>query len=237
MAEKSREEIEKLYKENEKLIGFTINRYFYMHEGENEELYSAGLDGLLKAIRTFDDSKSYKFSTYAVKCIKNSILMDIRKKSAKKNQTEKYTISYNEILKSGGVTDDSINLEKTLILEDHHSFVDDVINKEEVKEVMKNFKHLTPAQQICLRCSLYYERMSKNELNEISEKLDMSTYYFVRNVFNAKRKLRLIHKSKKDCTIEEIQERARILRTEYPIVKSIEEWKEYKKQSKKTIEK
>ena len=47
-------------------------------ESEREDLLQEGLIGLLKAVRSSEDEKA-SFSTYAVTCIKNSIISALRK--------------------------------------------------------------------------------------------------------------------------------------------------------------
>ncbi|MDD3304926.1 MAG: sigma-70 family RNA polymerase sigma factor [Bacilli bacterium] len=57
----------------------------FKHENiELENIIGSGSVGLVKAIKTFDVSKGYKFSSYAGRCIENEILMSFRsyKKSA-----------------------------------------------------------------------------------------------------------------------------------------------------------
>ena len=228
--------IETMFKDNEKLIHFVINKYFLSSGADEQELYDAGNDALLKAIRTFDESKNIKFSTYAIVCIKNSIFKLFQEKSLIKNQMEKHLISLNEpISNSEGM--EKLTLENSLIIEDSYSFEDHFILKEEIKDVLKNFKYLTPMQQICLRYTLEYEGERSGEFNKIYKQLGLSRQYFNINVQVAKRKLQLIYKDKESCSIKELRERVKMLSKEYPIVKSIEEWKEYKNQKKKTFEK
>lgn len=47
-------------------------------ESEREDLLQEGLIGLLKAVRSYEEEKA-KFSTYAVTCIKNSIISALRR--------------------------------------------------------------------------------------------------------------------------------------------------------------
>lgn len=47
-------------------------------ESAREDLLQEGLIGLLKAVRTYDEGKA-KFSTYAVSCMKNSIITELRR--------------------------------------------------------------------------------------------------------------------------------------------------------------
>lgn len=67
-------EEEKVFKENDKLIHFTINKYFptwrTIHFVEYDDLYQIGAIGLIKAIKRFDPEKfDTKLSTYAVPMI------------------------------------------------------------------------------------------------------------------------------------------------------------------------
>lgn len=47
---------------------------------QDEDLYSVGIVGLVKAVNSFDAEKGFKFSTYATRVIRNEILMTLRKK-------------------------------------------------------------------------------------------------------------------------------------------------------------
>ncbi len=47
---------------------------------QDEDLYSIGIVGLVKAVNTFDAGIGFKFSTYATRVIRNEILMTFRKK-------------------------------------------------------------------------------------------------------------------------------------------------------------
>ena len=58
-----------------------------------EDLISIGTIGLMKAINTFDASKSIKLATYASRCIENEILMYLRK-----NNKQKLEVSIDEPL-------------------------------------------------------------------------------------------------------------------------------------------
>ena len=47
---------------------------------QDEDLYSIGMIGVVKAVNTFNPDKGVKFSTYATPIIRNEILMTFRKK-------------------------------------------------------------------------------------------------------------------------------------------------------------
>lgn len=70
------DDINDLISENKNLIYFVINKSFKQYLS-NDDIIQEGYIGLWKAIKTYDDSHS-SFSTYAIKCIYNNILMYIR---------------------------------------------------------------------------------------------------------------------------------------------------------------
>lgn len=47
---------------------------------QDEDLFSIGLIGLMKAVNTFNPDREFTFSTYAMRVIRNEILMTFRKK-------------------------------------------------------------------------------------------------------------------------------------------------------------
>lgn len=69
---------DKLISHNIKLVINTAWK-FSRDPGVVEEYISIGLYGLIKAVDTFDIDRGKQFSTYAVRCISNEILMFIRK--------------------------------------------------------------------------------------------------------------------------------------------------------------
>ena len=65
--------------ENFSLVHHIIWRY-YPALGDDEDIYQIGCIGLIKAVDTFDIEAGNAFSTYAAKCIRNEIQMDLRKR-------------------------------------------------------------------------------------------------------------------------------------------------------------
>lgn len=74
---------DKLIEHNLRLVAHIIKKYYAISK-EQEDLISIGTIGLIKAVKTFDYTKNYRFATYASRCIENEILMFFRstKKSA-----------------------------------------------------------------------------------------------------------------------------------------------------------
>lgn len=72
---------DKLILDNQRLV-------YYLYEqlsktdivkSNKDDIVSEGMLGLIKAANTFDETKGYQFSTYAGLCIRNAMLMYIRK--------------------------------------------------------------------------------------------------------------------------------------------------------------
>ena len=77
--------LDKFVKHNLRLILYEINKRFDNVEFDKIELFSIGSIGLMKAINSFDLNKNCSFSTYAVRCIDNEILMFLNKEKKYKN--------------------------------------------------------------------------------------------------------------------------------------------------------
>ena len=83
---------EKLIAHNLRLVVYIAKKFDNTKVGA-EDLISIGTIGLMKAINTFDTSKSIKLATYASRCIENEILMYLRK-----NNKQKLEVSIDEPL-------------------------------------------------------------------------------------------------------------------------------------------
>lgn len=63
----------KLIEHNLRLVAHVVKKY-YTTAADSEELISIGTVGLIKAVNTFNKSKSTRFATYAAKCIDNEVI-------------------------------------------------------------------------------------------------------------------------------------------------------------------
>lgn len=75
----SKEARDKLIIHNIRLVLYEVKHKFKNVNYDKKDLVSIGNLGLVKAIETYDISKEIKFTTYAVTCIDNEILMFLRK--------------------------------------------------------------------------------------------------------------------------------------------------------------
>ena len=70
---------------NLRLVAHIAKKYHNLY-GDQEELISIGIIGLIKAILSYDNKKSIRLATYASRCIENEILMSLR--TARKYQND-----------------------------------------------------------------------------------------------------------------------------------------------------
>lgn len=92
-----------MFSENTGLV-WQVIKDMHLYETKDMELddyYQIGSMGLLKAIDTFDETKGNKFSTYAVRCIKNEIGHYFQEQDRDKRKMNSITSSYNEKVNSG----------------------------------------------------------------------------------------------------------------------------------------
>ena len=69
---------EKLILHNLRLVGKIVFNDFCNSKYDKDDLFSIGVEGLIKAVDNYDVKKGYSFSTFASVCIRNSILMYFR---------------------------------------------------------------------------------------------------------------------------------------------------------------
>lgn len=109
-----------LINHNIRLVLMVIQKYFSHSTYEFEELLSTGMFGLIKAIDTYDIDRDNKLSAYASKCIKNEILMYIRKNK----KDEDYTfVAFDDYISTDGesfilsevIADSGIDMESKFI--------------------------------------------------------------------------------------------------------------------------
>lgn len=73
--------LEMIFDDNVKLVPFVYNKHFKWASayGLTDDLLQEGYIGLWKATILFDETKGYAFSTFAIRCIKNEMMLFLRK--------------------------------------------------------------------------------------------------------------------------------------------------------------
>lgn len=81
---------EEEYIQNKGLIFLAIKKMhlYWKTPDERQDIEDAGIDGLLKGIRTYNENKGYKKSTYYYTCIKNEISKMIYLKNMQKRTAD-----------------------------------------------------------------------------------------------------------------------------------------------------
>lgn len=106
-----------IIKGNINIIYYTLSKFFSTLD--SEEYFDIGAIGLTKAVDSYDINKDYEFSTFAIRCIKNEILMELRKHNG-----DNKCISLNDIVNTSN-NGDSLVIED--IISDPDDLIDDLI--------------------------------------------------------------------------------------------------------------
>lgn len=166
---------DKLVTDNVKLVYYVYNRFGKSRiiESNKEDLLSEGMLGLCQAANTFDESRKTKFCTYATLCIRNAMLMYLRK-------LRKYTPHEISLNDSVGKDSDGNELTWADVIEDESVSEDGMIEKIIFDEFEKKQK---PIDKIILR-----EKKKGASQKEIGALLGISQSYVSRRIKNMKEK-------------------------------------------------
>lgn len=182
MAEGDASARSELIEHNLRLVAHVVKKY-YTSNADTEELISIGTVGLIKAVSTFNNSKSTRFATYAAKCIDNEILMFFR--SAKKSARDVYLDEPVDIDKDGN----SMSL-MDIIAEDDNMVdrIDTMIKSRQLYGFVENSLDDREREIILYRYGLYGKKPLTQR--EVAEKLDISRSYVSRIEKKALEKLK-----------------------------------------------
>tara|TARA_R100001163_G_C5067830_1_gene207270 strand:+ start:3135 stop:3632 length:498 start_codon:yes stop_codon:yes gene_type:complete len=145
---------EHLVQENYGLV--VSQALYFLSEGHSlDDMIQAGLIGLLKAIRTYDEEKS-KFSTYASVCVKNQIL-----KLKTKNKKSHVVFDSSLLAKTEKV--------KYYIKESFFDYVPDGLTQEQTFIIKLKLENYT-SKEICdfLGCT---KSVLANKLDDIFDRI------------------------------------------------------------------
>lgn len=169
-SKQAKEAEEKLIMHNFRLVLHQVFRRFGMVDYDKNDLISVGKIGLIKAINTYDSKKNFNFSTYAVKCIDNEILMFLR--TIKDYQT---VDSLDDIVFYG--KDGSEKKLADTLIDDSINFVEE-LEKIETYKIIRNLIAELPDRDkkiIMLRFGFYNEHIYTQK--EIADKLNIAQSY------------------------------------------------------------
>lgn len=216
---------QKLIEHNIRLVIHQVQGRFNTLDYDKRELVSIGILGLVKAIDTYNLSKKVEFSSYAIRCIDNEILMFIRKINK-----EKVVDSLDKSI-SGEDSGKEIKLEDTI-----SSDVDIETSYEdkEVYTIIRKIVYSLPERDreiIMLYFGFYNDKVYKQR--EIAEKLNLSRSYVSRLIDGIVNDIRL--KLEELGIVEsdfELRKRTKVIVTPQPEIKKEEEIQEETKGEK-----
>lgn len=150
---------------NQKLISFCIARNNLEYNDDN---FSIGKIGLIKAIDRFNTDLNYTFSVYATQCIKNEIVFEEKKQARKKRSSSLPTISLDKCVNKDG---EVFSLYDSI--PDKRDFTQDIANEDEIKFIQNSyFKYLSKNMQFVIMSigGMYSEPLSQPELAKLTGK-------------------------------------------------------------------
>ena len=172
--QKDKEAKEKLIAHNLRLVVYIAKKFDNTKVGA-EDLISIGTIGLMKAINTFDTSKSIKLATYASRCIENEILMYLRR-----NNKTKLEVSIDEPLNVDW--DGNELLLSDILGTDEDVIYRDIETEVEKKLLNKAIEHLSGRERTIIELRFGINSKNDNELTqkEVADLLGISQSYISR---------------------------------------------------------
>lgn len=175
-----------LVEHNLRLVAHIIKKY-YQNDSSGDDLVSIGTIGLIKAIDTFDMSKSIKLSSYASRCIENEILMHFRN-----NRKSAQDISLNDTIdtdKDGNPLtlmdiiasdmDLEENVDTKLHLEVLRGYIDETLTDREKEIVLKRYgiggKKVQTQRELAKSLGIsrsYISRIEKKALEKLRKRYE-----------------------------------------------------------------
>lgn len=141
----------------------------------DEDLFSTGLVGLVKAVNTFDASKGFKFSAYATQVVQNEIFMSFRKKRLlvslslddPYNAGEENEILYRDMIADGK------DFEEEIVTQMHFNQVMGVLSKREKQVIFLRLdgKNQNQIAKICGISQAQVSRISKRACDKFKEQI------------------------------------------------------------------
>ncbi len=178
-----------LIEHNLRLVAHVAKKYQSCEE-DPDDLISIGTIGLIKAISTFDLSRTTKLSTYAARCIDNELLMMLR---ARKKRSREVSL-YDPI----GTDREGNEISLLDVIESPPiDVVEDCFKRDNISHLLKHIKNsLSPKEYQVICCRYGLGGQEPLTQREIAKDLSISRSYVSRIEKNALRKLRALFPEK-----------------------------------------
>lgn len=160
-------EVDKLIKDNMGLVRH-IAKQIDVSYMQYEDLVSEGTIGLIKAARTYDENREIKFSTYSAKCIRNEMLMYLRKENNYINAKSIDDIIYEDT--------DGSKLELLELIADKRDYYEERERNEELENILNWILNLENSR---IRTIILLQSAGMKQ-KIIGEKLNISQSYISR---------------------------------------------------------
>lgn len=165
-----------------------ISRGYFIVGGDLEDLIQEGMIGFYKAIKSYNETKSTTFKTFAILCIKHQIQTAIRQANTQKNKLLSSAISFQNFTNS---STENIDFPLELIFDTTPA--EKVINKEDYEILQQNIKSCLSSLEYKV-LQLYLQGYS---YNEISKRLNISLKSIDNSLTRIKTKLKAKLKEQK----------------------------------------
>lgn len=178
-----------LIEHNLRLVAHVAKKYQSCEE-DPDDLISIGTIGLIKAISTFDLSRTSRLSTYAARCIDNELLMMLR---ARKKCSREVSL-YDPI----GTDREGNEISLLDVIESPPvDVVEDCFKRDNISHLLKHIKNsLSPKEYHVICCRYGLDGQEPLTQREIAKDLFISRSYVSRIEKNALRKLRALFPEK-----------------------------------------
>ena len=160
MTEKQQE----LFESNSALVGVVLRRYYSMFLYMTDDLMQCGRIGLWKASVQYDETKGFKFSTYACTCIKTEMFKFIRTELKWRNAT----ITNSTIGTDDGesyINNISEDIETDII---NKIYVDEVIERCKMKDIVGKIAYGQTAKSVAEQHNITRQRIQQIMVKERS---------------------------------------------------------------------
>ena len=173
-----------LIEHNLRLVAHVAKKYQGCDE-DQDDLISIGTIGLIKAISTFDPSRTSKLSTYAARCIDNELLMMFRARRKRSREVSLY--------EPIGTDREGNEISLDIIESPPVDVVDDCFKRDSISYLLRYIRTvLSPKEYQVICCRYGLNGQEPLTQREIAENLSISRSYVSRIEKNALRKLRTL---------------------------------------------
>lgn len=142
---------------NISLVFYTLSKYF--KNLSVDDYVDIGLIGLIKSVDSYDVNNGFRFSTFSVRCIRNEILMELRKTNKTFNDVSLYDNVAN--------INDSDEFEYADFIPDSMDFIDQLVNSISYSDFINElFNLLTKEEKEMLKLffGFYDRRYTQKEI-------------------------------------------------------------------------